>query len=190
MAVLLFNGSPHAAGCTYTALCEVEKALKESGVDAIWYQLGTGDSSIAPAKVRACARLVGMADGLVIGTPVYYASANGLLSAFCDRLFGLPSAADWRLKPAAAVASCRRAGTTEAVARLERYFTIREMPIVSSQYWNCVHGNTPAEVMLDTEGLQTMRTLGRNMAWLIKSIKKAAIPLPEREKQVRTNFIR
>ena len=129
------------------------------------------------------------ADGLIVGSPVYFAGPNGSLCALLDRLF--VSCTD-RLayKPAAAVVVCRRGGASAAFDRLNKYFTISNMPVVSSQYWNMVHGNTPDEVRRDLEGLQIMRTLGRNMAWLLHCIAKAQIPPPEREPQIQTNFIR
>src|SRR5699024_5601758 len=130
-------------------------------------------------------------DGIVVGSPVYYASANGTMVSFLDRLF-YSSSCDKTMKVGAAVVSARRAGTTATFDELNKYFTISQMPIVSSQYWNMVHGNTPEEVQQDLEGLQTMRTLGKNMAFLIKSIQlgKKQLGLPKKEESVHTNFIR
>ena len=131
------------------------------------------------------------ADGLVVGSPVYYASANGSLYSFLDRLFYAGSC--FAFKPAAAVASARRAGTTATLDSMNKYFTISQMPVVSSQYWNMVHGNSPEEVEQDLEGLQVMRTVGKNMAWLLHCIeagKAAGITTPEPEQRLRTNFIR
>ncbi|MCR5089930.1 MAG: flavodoxin family protein, partial [Oscillospiraceae bacterium] len=137
-------------------------------------------------------RLMTEADGIVVGTPVYYSGANGALCALLDRIF---YAGGNRLtgKPAAAVVSARRSGTTAAYQRLNQYFAIRQMPIVTSQYWNNVHGYTPEDVEQDLEGLQTMRTLGRNMAWMLKLIhsgQSAGLAFPEGEKLIYTDFIR
>ena len=131
------------------------------------------------------------ADGFIVGSPVYYAAPNGGLCAFLDRLFFMKSA-PYAYKPAAAVVSCRRGGASAAFDRLNKYFTISCMPVVSSQYWNSVHGNTPEEVRQDAEGLQIMRTLADNMAWLLKCIDvaKGSVPYPVREPWTPTNFIR
>jgi len=135
--------------------------------------------------------LLAQADGLIIGSPVYYAAINGSLSSFLDRMFFIKSH-KYAFKPAAGIINCRRGGSTAAFDQLNKYFTISNMPVVSSQYWNMTHGTTPEEVKQDLEGLQTMRTLGRNMAWLLKCIDvaKDTVPLPEREEWQRTNFIR
>jgi multimeric flavodoxin WrbA len=184
-------------------LSEVGKALNESGVSTTFFHIGTdpvrgciacrgckktGYCAFDDDGANACIDSIKQADGVVIGTPVYYASANGALCALLDRVF-FSAGGSFRGKPAAAIASCRRGGAGSAFDRLNKYFTISEMPLVSSQYWNAVHGNTPEEVGQDLEGLQIMRTLGRNMAWLLSGIKNAA-PLPEREPRVATNFIR
>lgn len=132
--------------------------------------------------------LMKAADGIVVGSPVYYAGANGALCALLDRAFY--AGGDFALKPAAAVVSARRSGTTAAFERLNKYFTINQMPVVSSQYWNGVHGFTPEDVRKDEEGLQTMRTLGRNMAWMLKSMASGRQPAPEQEARIATNFIR
>ena len=142
--------------------------------------------------VNECSGLLKAADGLIVGSPVYYAAPNGALCAFLDRLFYMKSGA-YAYKPAAAVVSCRRGGASAAFDRLNKYFTISCMPIVSSQYWNSVHGNTPEEVRQDKEGLQIMRTLGDNMAWLLKCIelgKANGITHPENPRRPMTNFIR
>jgi multimeric flavodoxin WrbA len=142
--------------------------------------------------VNQFAALAKDADGFVFGAPVYYGSAAGGMSAFMDRLF-FSAGKILQYKPAASVVSCRRGGASEAFTRLNMYYTINQMPVVSSQYWNQVHGNSPAEVERDEEGLQTMRTLARNMAWLLKSIaagKEKGIPMPEVEARISTNFIR
>ena len=205
MKVILINGSPNAKGCTYTALEEVSKTLKSEGMDTEIIHVGHKDirgcigcrqcktkgkcvfndivNDIAP-KFKEC-------DGIVIGSPVYFASANGTLVSFIDRLF-YSMTADKTMKVGAAVVSCRRGGNSATFDELNKYFTISQMPIASSQYWNMVHGNSPEEVQQDLEGLQTMRTLGKNMAFLIKSIQlgKKEFGLPEKEEHKFTNFIR
>lgn len=204
MKVLLINGSPNAHGCTYTALSEVAKTLEENDVTAEIIHVGH-----QPIRgcigCRKCAQLgkcvfddavnevaakLREADGLVVGSPVYYASANGTLSAFLDRLF-FSNHADLTMKVGACVVSARRGGCSSTFDQLNKYFTISGMPIASSQYWNSVHGYTPDDVRKDKEGLQVMRALGRNMAFLIKSIAlgKDQLGLPEKEKRVATNFI-
>lgn len=206
MKVLLINGSPHAKGCTYTALHEVEKTLQENGIETeLVSPVGgivhgciacgkcsqTGRCIFADDPVNELIEKMETADGLVVGSPVYYASPNGALISLMDRLFYAGSG--FAHKPAAAVASARRAGTTATLDDLGKYFTIAQMPVVSSSYWNMVHGNTPEEVLQDKEGLQTMRNLGRNMAWLLKCIdagKKQDVAPPENEFSNRTNFIR
>lgn len=206
MKVLLVNGSPNKAGCTYTALSEVAKTLNAEGIETEIFHIGNAPISGCKA-CRACKKIgkciiddpvnefaekAKEADGFIFGSPVYYAAANGSLVSFMDRLF-FSAGKTMRLKPAAAVASARRAGTTATLDIINKYFTICEMPIVSSRYWNMVHGSTPDDVLKDEEGLWTMRTLGRNMAYLLKAIgaaKKAGIPTPEQEQGVFTNFIR
>lgn len=206
MKVILVNGSAHAHGCTYTALQEVEKALHANGIETDIFQLGkepiagcigcgscfrTGKCFMND-KVNEFAEKIDGASGFVFGSPVHYAAASGSLTSFMDRLF-YSSGAKMAGKPGAAVVSCRRGGASAAFDQINKYFTISCMPIVSSQYWNQVHGNTPEEVKQDLEGLQTMRTLGNYMAWLLKCIeagKNNGIPMPEREKPQRTNFIR
>ena len=184
MKVLLINGSPNPRGCTYTALNEVAKTLEQEGIETEIIQVGQKDirgcigcrqckesgQCIFDDFVNEVAPKFNECDGIVIGSPVYYASANGTLISFLDRLF-YSTLADKTMKVGAAVVSARRAGTTATFDELNKYFTISQMPIVSSQYWNMVHGNTPEEVQQDLEGLQTMRTLGKNMAFLIKSIQ-------------------
>lgn len=206
MKVLLFNGSPNAEGCTYTALCEVARTLQAHGIETELFQLGrkpvAGCIACSACRERgACvfddgvnelaARLDAF-DGFVFGAPVYYAGVCGQATAFLDRLF-YSAGAKLRGKPGAAVVSCRRGGATAAFDRLNKYFSINSMPIVTSQYWNQVHGNTPAEVLQDLEGLQTMRTLAENMAWLLRCIeagRNAAVPAPQYEPKINTNFIR
>jgi len=205
MKVLLINGSPNAKGCTYTALREVGKILNEQGIETEMIHIGNKDirgclgcrkckttgKCVFDDIVNETAAKLEQADGIVIGSPVYYASANGTLVAFLDRLF-YSSPADKTMKVGAAVVSARRGGCSSTFDQLNKYFTISGMPVASSQYWNSVHGNTPDEVCKDEEGLQIMRTLGRNMAFLIKRIAlgKEKFGLPEKEPRVGTNFIR
>lgn len=204
MKVLLINGSPRRNGCTFTALSEVEKTLHREGIETELVQLGAKavQGCIACGRCKTLGRCVFddlvnetapklEADGLVVGSPVYYASANGSLIAFLDRLF-YSTPFDKTMKAGAAVLSCRRGGASASFDELNKYFTISGMPVVSSQYWNSVHGNTPEEVGQDLEGLQIMRTLGRNMAFLVKSIVlgREKLGLPEKEPRISTNFIR
>ncbi len=205
MNVLLLNGSPHKKGCTFTALSEISTTLKAYGIDSTMVQLGTQPvpGCIACQKCRTglsrcifndepyqqCVELLDDIDGIVIGSPVYYAGPNGSLCALLDRLF-YSSSAKLAGKPAAAIVSCRRGGASASFDRLNKYFTINSMPVVASQYWNSVHGNTPEEVRQDLEGLQTMRTLAANMAWMLKSIKTNPDPRPQQEPLTLTNFIR
>lgn len=207
MKVLLINGSPHAKGCTYTALKTVADELERNDVETEIVHVGNkavrgcigcykcreiGRCVFNDDPVNEVAKLFEQADGLVIGSPVYYAAANGTLVSFLDRLFFSASYSK-RFKVGAAVVSARRSGTTATLDQLNKYFLHGEMPVVSSRYWNMVHGNTPEEVMQDEEGLQTMRVLGRNMAFLIRAIarEREASGLPEAESQrVATNFIR
>ena len=206
MKILVVNGSPHANGCTYTALCEVAAALEAEGMETEMIHVGTKPVSgclgcgaciktgkcVIDDVVNEFIEKAKEADGFVFGSPVHYAGASGAITSFMDRAF-YGKAAIYADKPAAAIVSCRRGGATAAFEQLNKYFTISNMPIVSSQYWNMVHGNTPEQVRQDLEGLQTMRTLGKNMAWLLKCIeagKAAGIAKPEREAKVATNFIR
>jgi len=209
MKVLLINGSPKKSGCTYTALEEVATQIENLGIATEIFYIGnepirgctgcgycgkTGnhqcvftDDTVNEAilKAKDC-------DGFIFGTPVHYAAASGSITSFLDRMFYAASNS-FALKPGAAVVSCRRGGSSTALDQLNKYFTIANMPVVSSQYWNMVHGNTPDEVKQDLEGMQTMRVLGRNMVWLLKSIeagKKAGVELPQTEARARTNFIR
>lgn len=205
MKVLLINGSQHEKGCTYTALSEVAKALNANGVETEIYQLGQKQVSgckgcWACKKLKKCVIDDGVNefvekaaefDGYVFGSPVYYASASGALVSFMDRVF-YSGGKNLAYKPAAAVVSCRRAGASTTFDVINKYFTINNMQIVGSNYWNEVHGNTAEEVLQDEEGLQTMRMLGNNMAWLLKCIElgKEAGLAPERERKIMTNFIR
>jgi multimeric flavodoxin WrbA len=206
MQVLMINGGPHEKGCTYTALSEVAGQLEKEGIETDFFHIGSkairgcigcggcmqsGYCVFKDDGVNACIDLAEKADGIVIGSPVYFAGPDGSLCAFLDRMF---FGKGWRYayKPAAAIVNCRRGGASATFDRLNKYFAISSMPIVSSQYWNATHGLTPEEVKQDLEGLQTMRTLGRNMAWLLKCIDagKGTVPYPEKEPWVMTNFIR
>lgn len=206
MKVLLINGSPHAKGSTFTALNEVAVTLEKEGIETEIVHVGNKAirGCIACAKCREIGHCVfddevnevaekfAEADGIVVGSPVYYASANGTLVSFLDRLFYSSGKINKTMKVGAAVVSARRGGNTATFDELNKYFTISGMPVASSQYWNQVHGNCAEDAMQDAEGLQTMRTLGRNMAFLIKSIAlgKEKFGLPETEIKVATNFIR
>lgn len=202
MKVLLINGSPRKQGNTFIALSEVAAALQENGVETEIISIGTKavQGCIACGRCRELGRCVFQdelyntileklptIDGLVVGSPVYYAGPNGSLCALLDRLF-YSSGSLLQYKPAAAVAVCRRGGASATFDRLNKYFTITNMPVVPSQYWNSVHGRTPGEASEDTEGLQTMRTLGRNMAWMLRSLPVSSAP--ETESKVMTSFIR
>ena len=206
MKVLLLNGSPHEKGCTYTALAEVAKTLGSEGLETEILWLGKdatyGCSGCGVCRktgkcvhddvVNVVAERLASSDALIVGAPVHYAAASGQITCALDRLF-YSYRGDLRLMPAAAVVSARRAGTTATLDQLNKYFTIKQMPIVSSCYWNMVHGNTPEEVLQDEEGMSVMRTLGRNMAWLLKSIeagRKAGLEPPAEEPKKLTNFIR
>lgn len=193
MKVLLFNGSRREKGCTYTALSLVAKELEKAGIDTeiIYIGLNAVNGKL-DALVKECAAKMKEADGLVIGSPVYYASPTGEIQVFLDRFAGV-AGADLRHKPAAAVASARRAGTSATLDVLYKYLMYNEMPVVTSNYWNMVHGNTPEEVLQDKEGVQIMETLGKNMAWLLKCLeagKKAGVEEPAKPVKVMTNFIR
>lgn len=203
--VLLVNGSPNAQGCTHTALAEMAHTLNAEGIDTQILHIGNKDirGCIACGRcaelgrcvfddpVNQAAPLLQTADGLVVGSPVYYASANGTLTNFLDRLF-FSTPFPKRFKVGAAVCSARRGGTTATFDQLNKYFTISEMPVASGRYWNMVHGNTPDQVLQDTEGLQNMRILARNMAFLIRAIRaeRSRNGLPTEEETVYTNFIR
>lgn len=205
MKVLLINGSPREHGNTFRALSEVADTLNQQGVE-------TEIISIGKKAVQGCIAC-GMCgregrctfrddlynkvmqsvrdgiDGLIVGSPVYYGGPNGSLCALLDRVF-YSLGAYLRFKPGASVVVCRRGGATAAFDRLNKYFTIMSMPVVSSQYWNMVYGQTPGQVEQDEEGMQTMRTLGRNMAWVLKRLNTSEDGHPEQEPSVWTNFIR
>lgn len=205
MKVLLINGSPKKDGNTATALHEVEKTLQNEGIETEMVHVGhkmvhgciacnrcaeTGRCAFDDIVNEVAPRFE-VADGIVVGSPVYYASPAGTLLSFLDRLF-YSSRFDKSMKVGAAVAVARRGGTTATFDVLNKYFTISNMPIAPSQYWNSVHGRTPGEALQDGEGLQTMRQLARNMAFLVKSIQlgKEQYGLPKHEERIATNFIR
>ena len=211
MKVLLFNGSPHKNGSTFTALEEVAKTLKEEGVGSEIYQIGSG--AITPCRgCYACQQLgkcvinndkvnefvdyIREFDGFIFGTPVHYASACGGITAFLDRAFFVNFAGGkkgFEHKPAAAVAVARRSGTTATLDQLNKYMAITQMPIISGRYWNVVHGRNAEDVKQDLEGMQNLRILARNMAWFLKlkeAGEKAGVPMPKQEEIVFTNFIR
>jgi len=205
MKVLLINGSPHRAGTTYTALTEAERILKEEGIETQLLQVGStevrgctgclgckkGHGCVIDDCVNEAAKLFEEADGIIVGSPVYYASPNGSLISFLDRLF-YSSTFDKTMKVGAAVVCARRGGCTASFDVLNKYFTISGMPVASSTYWNQVHGAVAEDATEDKEGLQTMRNLAHNMAFLIKSISlgKEKLGMPKRESGARTNFIK
>lgn len=205
MKVLLINGSPHAKGSTYTALYEMEKIFQENGIETELLHIGnqairgcvacgscreTGKCVFDDVVNEAAAKFE-QCDGLVVGSPVYYASANATLVAFLDRLF-YSTHFDKTMKVGASVVSARRGGLSSTFDELNKYFTISGMPVASSQYWNSIHGNNAEQAVQDEEGMQIMRTLARNMSFLMKSIElgKEKYGLPEKEPRVATNFIR
>ena len=207
MKVLLINGSSRRTGCTFTALSEVAKALELNGIETEIIQTGAnairdcvgcgackGNDNGCVFKddiVNEVIEKAKSADGFVFGSPVYYAHPSGRILSLMDRLF-YAGGKHFAFKPAAASVSARRAGTTASIDAITKHFTINQMPVVSSNYWNMVHGNSPDDVMQDLEGLQIMRVLGTNMAWLLKCIeagKNAGIEHPQTEKKIWTNFI-
>lgn len=203
MKVLVINGSPHLNGCTDRALREVEKTLADNGIETVRVNVGNKDirgciacyycrehgRCVFNDLVNETALLLAEADGVVIGSPTYYAGANGQLHAFLDRLFySTAGAVNKTMKVGATVVSSRRAGSTSVFDEINKYFTISSMPIVSSTYWNEVHGFTAEDVEKDLEGLQTMRNLGRNMAFLIKAINASKSEIPAQERGIFTNF--
>lgn len=205
MKILLINGSPRRNGNTAAALAEMVRVFEAEGFETETVQIGAEairgcvacggcgrlGKCVFDDAVNATAPKFEAADALIVGTPVYYASANATLTALLDRLF-YSTRFDKTMKVGAAVAVCRRGGASTAFDRLNKYFTISGMPVASSQYWNSVHGAAPGEAAEDGEGLQTMRALARNVGFLVKSIAlgKEAFGLPEKEKRIGTNFIR
>lgn len=205
MKALLINGSPREKGCTYTALTELQKTLEAEGVEVELIHIGSKDirGCIACRRCQQTGKCVfddivnevapklAECDAFVIGAPVYFASPNGSAISFMDRLFFSSRLnTDLTMKVGAAVVTCRRGGNTSSFDVLNKYFTMTGMPVVSSQYWNMVYGGSAEEVALDAEGLQTMRTLGHNMAFLMKSIAlgKKEVGMPQKEKPVFTSF--
>lgn len=206
MKVLLVNGSPHKDGSTNLALEEVSKTLSKNGIDTEIFWIGNKAISgcigcgacfktkrcFINDKVNEFVEKAEEADGFIFGSPVHYAGPSGFIKSFMDRCFYGKSYA-FEYKPAASIVSCRRGGAATAFDDLNKYFTISNMIVVGSQYWNQIHGNNKEEALKDEEGLQTMRTLGNNMAWILKCIesgKKNGIEKPVKEKRISTNFIR
>lgn len=206
MKVILVNGSPHQKGCTYTALQEVKKTLEKNEIETEEFWIGnkplagcigcgkcleTGQCFVED-KVNEFLQIVPETDGFVFGTPVHFASGSGMITSFMDRVFyGRRNL--FKNKLGACIVSCRRGGATSTFDQINKYFAMNNMPIVTSQYWNMVHGSKPEDVFKDEEGMQTMRTLANNMAWLLKCMdagKKAGIKEPENEKIILTNFIK
>lgn len=205
MKVMLVNGSPHAKGNTFLALDEMRKVFEQDGIEVEMLQVGHMDirgcigchkcaelgKCVFDDVVNVAAQKLAECDGMVIGSPVYYASANGTLISFLDRLF-FSTSFDKTMKVGASVVIARRGGLSSTFDQINKYFTISNMPVAASQYWNSVHGAAPGEVSQDAEGMQTMRVLARNMSFLLKSIAlgKEKYGLPEKESWTATNFIR
>ncbi len=205
MKVILFNGSPKKEGCTYTALTVIADELNKEGIETEIFHAGAATKGcmgcgycakngkcITDDCVNEAAKLIKTADGFVFGSPVHYASASGMMTSFMDRLF-YSAGANLKLKPCAVVASCRRGGSTATIDQLLKHPEFMQMFIVNGQYWPMVHGTTPDEVKQDLEGMQTMRTIGKNMAWLLKCIqagRDSGIEAPVPEDKIKTNFIR
>lgn len=207
MKVLLINGSPHEKGCTYTGLAEVAGALNNNGIDSEIFWVGNeavhgcmgcgycrkeGKCVYDKDRLNSLIARIDEFDGFVFGSPVHYASASGAITSFLDRLF-YAAGGKMQFKPGASIASCRRGGASATFDQLNKYFTINNMPVVGSQYWNQIHGSCPEDVKKDEEGMQTLRTLGNNMAWLIKCIdngRSNGIGTPDKETPIKTNFIR
>lgn len=206
MKVILVNGSPHENGCTNTALLEIKKILEKNDIQTEMFWVGNKPISgclgcgrcletnqcIIEDKVNEFLNKIEETDGFIFGTPVHFASGSGMITSFMDRVF-YGRRKLFQNKVAATIVSCRRGGATSTFDQMNKYFAMNNMPIVTSQYWNMVHGSSPEDVLKDEEGLQTMRTLGNNMAWLLKCIeagKKSGIKEPENEKIIKTNFIR
>ena len=206
MKILLINGSPNEFGCTYTALAEAQMVFEKNGIETEMIYLGK--KPVAGCIACGFCRKAGLCafddkvndiideldeiDGIIVGSPVYYAGVSGQITSFLDRLF-FAAGGKMKGKPAATVVSCRRGGASAAFEIINKYFMMNNMPVVTSQYWNQVHGNTPEEVKQDEEGLQTVRVLAQNMIWLLRCIeagKNAGVEYPEYEPKRRTNFIR
>ena len=206
MKVILVNGGPHKDGCTNRALEEVKKTLEESEIETEIFWIGNKPISgclgcngcsktgkcVIDDKVNEFLDKAKEADGFIFGTPVHFAAMSGMLSSFMDRVF-YGRGKLFENKVVAGVVSCRRGGASAAFDEINKYFLMTNMIVVGSQYWNMVHGSKKEDVEQDEEGLQTMRTLGTNMAWLLKSIeagRKQGIELPKKEEVIRTNFVR
>ena len=205
MKVLIINGSPRVNGNTATAIAEMEKIFASNGVETKTLQVGNqavrgcmacggcakSGKCVVDDIVNEAAPILAECDGMVVASPVYYASANGTLVSFLDRLF-YSSSCDKTMKVGASIAVARRGGCSATFDELNKYFTISGMPVASSQYWNSAHGRTPGEAVQDEEGMQTMRTLAKNMIFLMKSIAlgKEEFGLPEKEVKISTSFIR
>lgn len=207
MKVLLINGSPKANGCTFTALSEIAKTLNAENIETEIAQLGNkpiqdcidcggcagkGKCVFSDDVINDLIEKAKSADGFVFGTPVYFAHPSGRMLSAMDRLF-YAGGKNFEHKPAAVIASARRAGTTATLDAISKHLGITQMPVISSTYWNMVHGNTPEEIKQDLEGMQTMKNVALNMAWILKCIeagKQAGILAPQTEKIIRTNFIR
>ena len=210
MKVLLVNGSPHQYGCTYTALNEIAETLNAENIETEFFWIGNKPLSgcigcgtcvdnrrcVFSDSVNTFLDKVNEVDGFVFGSPVHYAAVTGAMTSFMDRVFFADLCGKrntFYLKPTAAIVSARRAGTTAALDQMNKYFLHAQMPIISSRYWNMVHGATPEQVIQDEEGLQIMRTLARNMAWFLKCKEagiKGGVSFPTREERISTNFIR
>ena len=206
MKVILVNGSPNRQGCTYTALTEVKKTLEKNGIETEEFWIGNKPTAgcigcgsclktgkcFVDDKVNEFLVKVPATDGFIFGTPVHFASGSGMITSFMDRIFyGRRNL--FKNKLAACVVSCRRGGATSTFDQINKYFAMNNMPIVTSQYWNMVHGSKPEDVLKDEEGMQTMRTLANNMSWLLKCIeiaRKSGIKEPENEEIISTNFIK
>ena len=204
LKVLLINGSPHRNGNTFIALSEVAKALEAERIKTEIFPIGnrpiqgciacykcnkTGICVFKDEPYLTLRQKTEEADGIIIGSPVYFGGPSGTLCSLLDRLF-YSSGHLVQYKPAASVVVCRRGGTSASFDRLNKYFTILNMPVVASNYWNSVHGRNPGEALQDAEGLQTMRTLARNMAWMLRNLRKNGTVPPEVEPRIHTNFIR
>lgn len=205
--VILINGSPREKSCTNQALSIVEEELNKEGINTKKYWVGK-DAVQGCIACKACYKLghciyydevneinasIDEIEGLIVGSPVYYSAPSGQILSFLDRLFYSAKSGAYDGIPGAALVSCRRSGGTEALSALNTFFTINSMPLVSSSYWNVVHGNSPEELLKDEEGVETLRTLGRNFSWLVKIIrlgKEKGIKIPQRGKRIVTNFIR
>lgn len=204
MKVLAINGSPHADGCTYTALRLVADELEKQGIEVELVHVGNqvirGCTACGACRrretpgcvfddaVNACIGKAEHADGILLGSPVYYSGIAGTMKCFLDRFFY--AGPNLKYKVGAAVVSARRSGVVDTFHQMNNYLNLADVAIVPSHYWNAVHGNSAAEVLQDREGVQVMRTLGRNTAWLMKSIEAGKVPLPEQEKRTFTNFVR